>query len=143
MDGGLHQRFNLASINYETNVLGFKGPRKMNIIIPDINYLYTENLNLYEESKKLNSQYIIQIRNKTPTWNEESQSYVLNFHGRVTQASVKNFQLIYIPRLPKVFDKDNTVVISDSNAKSAEVSISSYFYPISHHSILLLVGIKY
>lgn len=25
---------------------------------------------------------------------EESQSYVLNFHGRVTQASVKNFQLI-------------------------------------------------
>lgn len=24
----------------------------------------------------------------------ESQSYVLNFHGRVTQASVKNFQLI-------------------------------------------------
>lgn len=26
--------------------------------------------------------------------NPESQSYVLNFHGRVTQASVKNFQLI-------------------------------------------------
>lgn len=26
--------------------------------------------------------------------NTESQSYVLNFHGRVTQASVKNFQLI-------------------------------------------------
>lgn len=25
---------------------------------------------------------------------QESQSYVLNFHGRVTQASVKNFQLI-------------------------------------------------
>lgn len=24
----------------------------------------------------------------------ETQSYVLNFHGRVTQASVKNFQLI-------------------------------------------------
>lgn len=26
--------------------------------------------------------------------NEDSQSYVLNFHGRVTQASVKNFQLV-------------------------------------------------
>ena len=24
----------------------------------------------------------------------DSQSYVLNFHGRVTQASVKNFQLV-------------------------------------------------
>lgn len=28
------------------------------------------------------------------TFNLESQSYVLNFHGRVTQASVKNFQLV-------------------------------------------------
>lgn len=72
---------------------------------------------------------IIQLKNKTPVWNEgedyylnampgislssssehsfscndllfpsaplpESQSYVLNFHGRVTQASVKNFQLV-------------------------------------------------
>lgn len=25
----------------------------------------------------------------------DSQSYVLNFHGRVTQASVKNFQIIH------------------------------------------------
>ena len=25
----------------------------------------------------------------------ETQSYVLNFHGRVTQASVKNFQIIH------------------------------------------------
>ena len=25
----------------------------------------------------------------------ESQAYVLNFHGRVTQASVKNFQLVH------------------------------------------------
>ena len=28
-------------------------------------------------------------------WNEDSQSYVLNFHGRVTQASVKNFQIVH------------------------------------------------
>lgn len=34
------------------------------------------------------------LKNKTPIWNEETQSYVLNFHGRVTQASVKNFQLV-------------------------------------------------
>ena len=25
----------------------------------------------------------------------ETQSYVLNFHGRVTQASVKNFQIVH------------------------------------------------
>lgn len=33
--------------------------------------------------------------NKSPSWNEQTQSYVLNFHGRVTQASVKNFQIIH------------------------------------------------
>lgn len=28
-------------------------------------------------------------------WSSETQSYVLNFHGRVTQASVKNFQIVH------------------------------------------------
>ena len=33
-------------------------------------------------------------------WNDETQSYVLNFHGRVTQASVKNFQLCNVAKDP-------------------------------------------
>ena len=32
--------------------------------------------------------------NKPPRWNEEVNAYVLNFGGRVTMASVKNFQLV-------------------------------------------------
>lgn len=39
-------------------------------------------------------QNLVKLHNKMPAWNEETQSYVLNFHGRVTQASVKNFQII-------------------------------------------------
>uniref|UniRef100_A0A1I7UR49 Tubby-like protein n=1 Tax=Caenorhabditis tropicalis TaxID=1561998 RepID=A0A1I7UR49_9PELO len=35
------------------------------------------------------------LSNKSPQWNDDTQSYVLNFHGRVTQASVKNFQIIH------------------------------------------------
>ena len=38
---------------------------------------------------------LVQVHNKTPVWNDETQSYVLNFHGRVTQASVKNFQIVH------------------------------------------------
>lgn len=38
---------------------------------------------------------VIELHNKTPVWNDDTQSYVLNFHGRVTQASVKNFQIIH------------------------------------------------
>lgn len=37
---------------------------------------------------------LIEMHNKAPVWNDDSQSYVLNFHGRVTQASVKNFQIV-------------------------------------------------
>jgi tubby-related protein 1 len=32
--------------------------------------------------------------NKPPRWNEQVGAYVLNFSGRVTMASVKNFQLV-------------------------------------------------
>ena len=32
--------------------------------------------------------------NKKPQWNEQVGAFVLNFGGRVTVASVKNFQLV-------------------------------------------------
>lgn len=37
---------------------------------------------------------MLQFHNKEPKWNDTVQAYVLNFNGRVDQASVKNFQLI-------------------------------------------------
>lgn len=33
------------------------------------------------------------MHNKTPMWNENSQVYQLDFGGRVTQESAKNFQI--------------------------------------------------
>ena len=38
---------------------------------------------------------LIELHNKTPVWNEETASHVLNFNGRVTQASIKNFQIVH------------------------------------------------
>jgi tubby-related protein 1 len=35
------------------------------------------------------------MRNKAPRWNEALGAYCLNFNGRVTEASVKNFQLAW------------------------------------------------
>ncbi|XP_076025732.1 tubby protein [Genypterus blacodes] len=96
-------RQELAAICYETNVLGFKGPRKMTVIIPgmfqndervcirpksDIETLLVRHANG-------NTENLVTLANKSPCWNEQTQSYVLNFHGRVTQASVKNFQIIH------------------------------------------------
>lgn len=42
-----------------------------------------------------NTENLVILNNKSPSWNEQTQSYVLNFHGRVTQASVKNFQIVH------------------------------------------------
>lgn len=87
----------------DTNVLGFKGPRKMTVILPGMTQdhqrvLITpndQNETLIECWKTKNMDNLIELHNKTPVWNEETQSYVLNFHGRVTQASVKNFQIVH------------------------------------------------
>ncbi|KPP79052.1 tubby protein-like, partial [Scleropages formosus] len=87
----------------EKNVLGFKGPRKMTVIIPGMRandervVIRPKNeleslLCRYENG---NTDNLVTLINKSPSWNEQTQSYVLNFHGRVTQASVKNFQIIH------------------------------------------------
>ena len=49
--------------------------------------------------------------NKPPKWNEQVGAYVLNFNGRVTQASVKNFQLV------SPDDLDTVVLQSGRTAK--------------------------
>ncbi|RXG69316.1 Tubby protein-like, partial [Armadillidium vulgare] len=87
----------------ETNLLGFKGPRKMTVLLPGMTAEHTrvpfkpesEHDSLIERWKTRNMDKIIELQNKTPVWNEDTQSYVLNFHGRVTQASVKNFQIVH------------------------------------------------
>lgn len=43
------------------------------------------------EDKKLDKLY--SLRNKTPKWDKAHGGHVLNFQGRVTESSVKNFQL--------------------------------------------------
>ncbi|XP_053197714.1 tubby protein homolog [Scomber japonicus] len=96
-------RQELAAICYETNVLGFKGPRKMTVIIPGM-LESGERVSIRPKNDletllvchaNSNTDKLITLVNKSPSWNEQTQSYVLNFHGRVTQASVKNFQIIH------------------------------------------------
>jgi tubby-related protein 1 len=44
--------------------------------------------------KKGESDGLVVMKNKPPKWNESLGAYCLNFNGRVTHASVKNFQLV-------------------------------------------------
>jgi hypothetical protein len=38
--------------------------------------------------------HLVVLKNKEPKWNTALNAYCLNFNGRVTEASVKNFQLV-------------------------------------------------
>lgn len=95
-------RQELVAVVYETNVFGFKGPRKMTVIVPGMDSSnerigvrpLTDHDGLVERWKNKRMENLLELHNKTPVWNDDTQSYVLNFHGRVTQASVKNFQIV-------------------------------------------------
>ncbi|KAM9631967.1 LOW QUALITY PROTEIN: tubby-related protein 2 [Trichechus inunguis] len=96
-------REELGAVCYETNVLGFRGPRKMTVIIPGFDAQnrrfrvqpQNEQESLLSRLQRGASQGLILLQNKAPSWSDESGAYVLNFHGRVTRASVKNFQIVH------------------------------------------------
>ncbi|XP_012609710.2 tubby-related protein 2 isoform X1 [Microcebus murinus] len=97
-----HIRQELGAVCYETNILGSRGPRKMTVIIPAVD---SQNQRIICQPQNAQGsilsrfhqgamQELILLKSKTPLWSEESGAYVLNFEGRVTRASVKNFQIV-------------------------------------------------
>ncbi|XP_014063858.1 tubby-related protein 3 isoform X1 [Salmo salar] len=123
-------RQELAAICYETNVLGFKGPRKMTVIIPGMNMNFervpvrpnSEQDSLLSKWQNHSLENLIELHNKAPVWNDDTQSYVLNFHGRVTQASVKNFQIVH--------DNDPDYIVMQFGRVAEDVFTLDYNYPM-------------
>ncbi|XP_069763515.1 tubby-related protein 3-like isoform X4 [Narcine bancroftii] len=123
-------REEIVAICYETNILGFKGPRKMTVIIPGMNTKNervsirpkNEHETLLTRWQNKNMENIIELHNKAPVWNEDTQSYVLNFHGRVTQASVKNFQIIHA--------NDPDYIVMQFGRVADDVFTMDYNYPM-------------
>ena len=88
---------------YASNLLGSRGPRKMRVVIPVVDERTnrrvvfqprTDNERITQKFKERDLDQLFYMINKPPRWNEQVGAYVLNFNGRVTMASVKNFQLI-------------------------------------------------
>ena len=102
---GLEPRQDLGAVTYEYNVLGTRGPRKMKGYIPAVEgdtsqrtkFVATTRdgahgiLDSFKHGRRGDMCVLV---NKSPRWNEQMQAYCLNFNGRVTHASVKNFQLV-------------------------------------------------
>ena len=53
------------------------------------------NSNNFVSERSNYKEMLVELCNKKPVWSNENNSFVLNFHGRVTMASVKNFQIIH------------------------------------------------
>lgn len=128
--------YNIAQVTYELNVLGTRGPRRMNCTMHSIpassldlggsvpgkpellpraledsfrsisfarsidnstefsSARFSDIIGAGNEEEEEGKERPLVLKNKSPRWHEQLQCWCLNFRGRVTVASVKNFQLI-------------------------------------------------
>ena len=105
MDKSKEMRSELGVILYARNVLGSKGPRKMQICLNKVNeeddsasvwqpsHKDEDMLTVFKHRRQPAVKKLFMLQNKKPMWNDSVGAFVLNFNGRVTMASVKNFQL--------------------------------------------------
>ncbi|KAF3445511.1 hypothetical protein FNV43_RR10687 [Rhamnella rubrinervis] len=80
------------------------------------------------------------LRNKAPRWHEQLQCWCLNFRGRVTVASVKNFQLIAAtqsaagaptPSSSQPAQSDHDKIILQFGKVGKDMFTMDYRYPLS------------
>ncbi|GKU85553.1 hypothetical protein SLEP1_g216 [Rubroshorea leprosula] len=151
----------VARISYEQNMLGTRGPRKMECVMDAIpaTAIKPEGMaptqtefplfNMdslpstpLSHSKATAPQNIISgplndkrdgalvLRNKAPRWHEQLQCWCLNFHGRVTVASVKNFQLVASPGNRPASPEHEKIILQFGKVGKDFFSMD-YQYPIS------------
>ena len=75
------------------------------------------------------------LKNKSPRWHEQLQCWCLNFKGRVTVASVKNFQLIAAAaeagKNMNIPEEEQERVILQFGKIGKDIFTMDYRYPIS------------
>ncbi|KAF5752233.1 putative phosphoric diester hydrolase [Tripterygium wilfordii] len=151
----------VAHISYELNVLGARGPRKMQCIMdaipvtaigpggicpmqtefslsnvdafPSISFSRTKSNRMeISQSGSVDRQKdgALVLKNKAPRWHEQLQCWCLNFHGRVTVASVKNFQLVASPENVSAGPEHEKIVLQFGKV-GKDLFTMDYRYPIS------------
>ncbi|KAF8024241.1 hypothetical protein BT93_F1442 [Corymbia citriodora subsp. variegata] len=72
------------------------------------------------------------LRNKAPRWHEQLQCWCLNFNGRVTVASVKNFQLVAASEpYQNIAAAEHDNVILQFGKIGKDIFSMDYCYPLS------------
>ncbi|KAL7155315.1 hypothetical protein ABFS83_03G066800 [Erythranthe nasuta] len=151
--------YNVATISYELNVLRTRGPRRMNCTIHTVpvsaieeggtaptpstfsSYGLDETFDTSStnraESKESSignntSNRPLVLKNKSPRWHEQLQCWCLNFRGRVTVASVKNFQLVAdVDPSENIPESEQEKVILQFGKIGKDIFTMDYRYPLS------------
>ncbi|KAH6764350.1 tubby like protein 7 [Perilla frutescens var. hirtella] len=90
--------FEVGQVSYKFNLLKSRGPRRMvcsltcPVLEEQSSDTYQDHLKMKKPETSAPGHTI--LKNKAPRWHEHLECWCLNFHGRVTVASVKNFQLV-------------------------------------------------
>ncbi|GLT99205.1 hypothetical protein SLE2022_166580 [Rubroshorea leprosula] len=151
----------VAQISYELNVLGTRGPRKMECIMDAIpataiepggvaptqtefshsNEDFFPSIPFFRSKTTRADNFIsgplndkkdgaLVLRNKSPRWHDQLQCWCLNFHGRVTVASVKNFQLVASPENRPASPEHEKIILQFGKV-GKDLFTMDYRYPIS------------
>ncbi|CAH9129837.1 unnamed protein product [Cuscuta epithymum] len=148
--------YEVAHISYEMNGLGNRGPRKMQCVMdtipassikpggvaptqthfpigssdtfPTIPFFRSKSTSRASESCPSGGSLV--LKNKAPRWHEQLQCWCLNFHGRVTVASVKNFQLVASPENGAAGPECEKVVLQFGKV-AKDVFTMDFRYPLS------------
>ncbi|MCL7026000.1 hypothetical protein MKW94_029471 [Papaver nudicaule] len=128
--------FEIGQVCYKFNLLKSRGPRRM---LCNLRSSETKQVTDEEPQKKdtelqdatATSESMV-LRNKAPRWHEPLQCWCLNFHGRVTVASVKNFQLAAVVDPSQPGGKgDEDVVLLQFGKVGDDMFTMDYRQPLS------------
>ncbi|GFP98415.1 tubby-like F-box protein 5 [Phtheirospermum japonicum] len=148
--------YNVATISYELNVLRTRGPRRMHCTMHSIPVssvevngsaptppTFTNGLDDNfcplassasgdRKQNPANTSEPLILKNKTPRWHEQLQCWCLNFRGRVTVASVKNFQLVAeVDPSENIPESEQDRVILQFGKIGKDIFTMDYRYPLS------------
>lgn len=152
--------YNVGQVAYKFNLLGSRGPRRMQCLLHSVQFSTMEHIGKVSTCKEVSDSTIdksistlngegsskfsessdipvgkcapIVLKNKAPRWHEQLQCWCLNFHGRVTVASVKNFQLVAAidPSRPGA-QVDQDAVLLQFGKVGKDMFTMDYRYPLS------------
>uniref|UniRef100_A0A0A9JZS0 Uncharacterized protein n=1 Tax=Arundo donax TaxID=35708 RepID=A0A0A9JZS0_ARUDO len=150
----------VSHISYELNVLGSRGPRRMNCVMdsipasaveeggkaptqtefplsgldsfPPIPFFRSKSARIDGSTSQSSTEKEerLVLKNKSPRWHEQLQCWCLNFRGRVTVASVKNFQLVASDETGPGNQDDNKVILQFGKI-GKDLFTMDYRYPVS------------